>query len=523
MLFTKKSHEFNDFLTPVGSIPYNSRNVQVDDGSYDVVGRGGSVRHSGQFSAENPYYTQLQFASNNKDKDALYERAVEWEADYANRQLQLAENRAILEEQRAYDDPQAQIARMRSAGINPDITGSTGGSTGTSSASSAQLVNPALADQQAQSKFSNAYDNTAELFNGIQTGVSLLSAVSGAASVGVQVAKDISTFGDYLSMSSSAAKIAENNVANSGLQTDISRSQLHSNRLANFRDSIQTAASISSMFGNDASIDDIRASLQSFGYDGVDDIMPFVANYRKSPQLQAYLNGVELEHKRAKAENDAATYDMLNQTYSNSYAASMYASYSEKAVADFQARLDVLTMTSENAESIAETFSYSNELTRQQAQLECDSFKVRLSQCQTQLNDAIQRRDEYRKKYHEHPTATNKSFLDSSENYVNALIGATCKTLSDLYDLSDKYAALDYVNSELVNDRGHVRKFAGDLQGRIIDMNNFIFDKLYNPANSSVDLSPAITAVTAAAIAYFSKGKSAPKSGSVQPQRISVK
>lgn len=161
----------NSFTNPVGS----------SSSFYEVKGTGGSTRHAGYFSPNNPYYAQLQVADNNQDMDALYELAVQWEADYANRQMQLDENREILEEQRLYDSPAEQIRRAREAGINPDISGSSG--SGSGSGSSAQLANPGMADQSGQSKFSNKYDNTALVFEGLNSASNmagtLMSGVSG--------------------------------------------------------------------------------------------------------------------------------------------------------------------------------------------------------------------------------------------------------------------------------------------------------------------------------------------------------
>lgn len=154
-----------NLINPVGSIT-------------NVYGSGGTPRHIGDFTENNPYLSQLRLAKNNQDADALFELAVQWQADYANRQMQLEENKAILDEQREYDSPLAQVQRQRDAGINPDLAGSSGGST--SAGSSAQLTNPGLADQQGQTKFSNKYDNTALVFEGVNTALSGISTLTGA-------------------------------------------------------------------------------------------------------------------------------------------------------------------------------------------------------------------------------------------------------------------------------------------------------------------------------------------------------
>lgn len=145
----------NDLIEPWWS-PETSANTVVK-GTY------GKTRHGGNFGSSNPYAEQLAVATNNQDKDALYEKAVNWEADHA----------ALLE-QRAYDSPVAQVARQRAAGINPDLQ-SSGGSGGISSGSSA--VQP---QTQGQTKMSNAYDNTQNVLSGIDTAVNAISSFTGA-------------------------------------------------------------------------------------------------------------------------------------------------------------------------------------------------------------------------------------------------------------------------------------------------------------------------------------------------------
>lgn len=150
------------------------------DGSYfEIGGTGGSTRHTGYFSDNNPYLDDMRYGANNKDIDASHERAVEWEADWYNLQEQRAYNEAMRDEQRAYDSPLADLMRKRAAGYNPDIADGGAGGAGTGSPS-AGVPPMQIADQQAQSKFKNAYDDTALALQGIQVGANLLSSVGGS-------------------------------------------------------------------------------------------------------------------------------------------------------------------------------------------------------------------------------------------------------------------------------------------------------------------------------------------------------
>ena len=139
------------FKNPVGSV-YSQ-----------VYGTGGKVRHGGVFSEENAAYQEMLLASNNQDIDALYEKAVLWEIENAK-----------LQEQRAYEDPSAQVARQRAAGINPDIASASGGSS-TSSGSAATM-----GDTQGQTQFNNAYANTQNVLSGIDTAVNAVSSFTNA-------------------------------------------------------------------------------------------------------------------------------------------------------------------------------------------------------------------------------------------------------------------------------------------------------------------------------------------------------
>lgn len=156
--------------TPIG--------VVDERGITDVYGTGGSVRHSGAISKDNPYYSSLMMASNNQDKDALYELAIQWEADNANLQEQRSYDRSVLEEQREYDSPLAQVQRAREAGINMDLTGGSGSGSGIGN-SSAQLTPREIKDQEGQTKFKNQYDDANTWFNGINAASGFISSLTG--------------------------------------------------------------------------------------------------------------------------------------------------------------------------------------------------------------------------------------------------------------------------------------------------------------------------------------------------------
>lgn len=161
-----RAEKARSLVNPVGSV-------------VDVFGTGGRLRHTGVFSDDNSVLNQLISASSNQDKDALYERAVNWEIENARLQEQREYDESRLQEQRAYDDPFAQVMRSRAAGINLDVQGGSGSTGGVSTGSAAQLQSLPANPIEGQTKFSNFYDNANTIFNGINTASNLVSTFVG--------------------------------------------------------------------------------------------------------------------------------------------------------------------------------------------------------------------------------------------------------------------------------------------------------------------------------------------------------
>lgn len=90
------------------------------------------------FSPNNPYARAVLESDNRKNKSALFEAALRWEEEYANTQRANKREDELLDRQRAqeledraheeeYSSPYQQAARMRAAGINPDLQNVSGG------------------------------------------------------------------------------------------------------------------------------------------------------------------------------------------------------------------------------------------------------------------------------------------------------------------------------------------------------------------------------------------------------------
>lgn len=281
----------------------------IDEDAYKVIGTGGNLRHAGNFSDNNPYLSQLRAATNNKDRDALYERAVEWEADYASRQIQLEENRAILEEQREYDSPLAQIQRQREAGINPDIAGAGGSSAGGSG--SAQLTNPAMADQTAQSKFSNAYDNASEVFNGINTTANFVSSLAGGISSVVDSFAKIKTLPSEVKLNEANAGLAEANANEVNQLLDGKKKSLDLGNVSRYMSNI---SGISKLLNVGFSDEEGTSMAKTMGIAEAE-IPNYISTIRKvheKPEILAEFENNQVEARKAKARNLTYTQKTLD-------------------------------------------------------------------------------------------------------------------------------------------------------------------------------------------------------------------
>lgn len=311
----------NNFTNPYGAVLEYARDQRdlEDNGITQVIGKHGKVRHSGKFSSNNPYLAQLQVATENQDKDALYELAVQWEADYANRQMQLEENRAILEEQREYDSPLAQVQRQREAGINPDLA--SGGSSGASSGSQAQLTNPGMADQQGQTKFSNAYDNTSLVFEGINAAANSVSSFAGAFSSIISGIDLIKTLPSRTRLNESQAGLmdaqaTEVNALLNGKKKSLDLSNV-AKGIQNSTATLQQLAQFAELISPDTA--DFAPHLQALGVEEAN-IAPYtdiIKQMHNNPEMRAKYATNTLAAKWSEAENAQYTEELIGRFVSS--------------------------------------------------------------------------------------------------------------------------------------------------------------------------------------------------------------
>lgn len=215
----------------------------------------------------------------------------------------------ILEEQRFYDSPAEQIRRAREAGINPDIAGSGSGS-GVGSGSSAQLANPGMADQTGQTKFSNKYDNTALVFEGINTAVNAIGTFVGAYGT---IASSIAQFKQLPSQISLNESHANLNNAQANEIDGLLSGKKKALDLSNALKYIDTIGGLASMIKPDASDDEFAQLVTSAGIPEVDrsGAISAIRQAQTQPAFLANYKNQIVADRKAQAEMEVYSGDVI--------------------------------------------------------------------------------------------------------------------------------------------------------------------------------------------------------------------
>lgn len=292
----------NDFTNPVGSVEYT------------LHSRYGKELHRGSFSEDNPYLAQLDEANYNsrkQDIDALYERAVEWQADRANLLEQRAYDQAVLAEQREYDSPEAQMRRMREAGINPDLVGSSGSGSGVGSGSSAHMADHTIADQTASTPFGSSYNDASLVFQGISAASSALSSlVGGYGAIADSIIK-FKSLPSQIKLNESAASL--NDAQSNEINTLLSGKKKAVD-LSNSMQYVGLVSNLAGMIKNDASDEEFNALVSAAGIPE-DHILPTISAIKQAQSTPEFLQNYKkniLADREAQAELEVYTSDVFH-------------------------------------------------------------------------------------------------------------------------------------------------------------------------------------------------------------------
>lgn len=329
----------NSFLKPVGSVD------EITDVT-NVIGSGGGLRHRGSFSPDNPYLPQLSLAVKNQDKDALYEMAIKWEAQRSQDQWQLDVNRDILEEQRAYDDPSARIARDRRAGINPDLSGTSSGSSSGGS-TSIPYTAPDSPDIANTTRFSNQYDNIAQVLSTIQTVTSVAESAGRLVSM-------FSLLPSQLRISNAQADLAEGTLDSA---KSLARSQASSAELSALNDRIDFVGRLAQFVQPNSDEATVRNLFTSLGVspDNLDSVYGLYNHYKNSDSMQSVFNERQLRRKDTEARNMAYTSTLLQGIYTNEAEATNLRMQSQFYIEQVQEAINSVLAESENIDVATQT------------------------------------------------------------------------------------------------------------------------------------------------------------------------
>lgn len=418
------------FTQPIGSVPIQ------------VIGSGGKVRHAGTFSNTNPYAAQIAAATNNQDRDALYERAINWESD-----------RAALLEQREYDDPVNQVARQRAAGINPDIAGA-GGSV--SSGSSA--VQP---QTQGQTKMSNAYDNTQMALDGVNTAMNVVQTVGGFALAAEQFFEAVSTFPTRRNILKNQESLTttQANIA-SETQGSTIEAVNASNKTSVAFDFMQQVVQATSMFSKDMTRDQRRKLLTSAGLSddsGVDKLLDACEVYETNPVVKEQYDSAQLAANERASEVSVFDTDYINQINELQKEINLDAFGAEAIRQSMSHAVSKLVDTPDNVGSIAAGEISSNAVNAERNQFILEEIKSqaravyqRVSQRASQIKDLQKMRQDiidnsWTRKVFGNLSNQQQLRVRSIDTQIAMLESAANSELNGIYTIAMQAAQQQYV------------------------------------------------------------------------------
>lgn len=449
------------FTEPIGSVPI------------EVIGSGGKVRHAGTFSPSNPYAAQIAAATNNKDRDALYERAIGWEADRAN-----------LEEQREYDDPVNQVARQRAAGFNPDLAGS-GGSSGVSSGSSA--VQP---QAQGQSQFSNVSGNIADGVSIAQTSFQGIESVMSSLNLFTSAMNGINSFREAKKTFESRRQILDNQATITGVESDIAEDTKDStikarnamNGITVANSLLSQAVEIASMFTPEMSEDEKLSLCKSIGYDDTQaqNLVSAVSTLNKTPQFQDLHNRRQILLNESQGKKGHYSTEYFSAISGFNVQFNLDVAEMDAHTAKFTKLVNSLTQTDENAANLSESDKLSNannlekqRIVRNELNSVIGAISKKLTYRAKLLEKLTKEKSSLEKKYEKTGHSFFDRYLPDMPPEVEARIDAieqqisTVETRSNLdldaiYQIATQFASTRYLSTQTTNAYGGATTILGN-------------------------------------------------------------
>lgn len=448
------------FSQPIGSVPIEVR---------DDLGR---VRHAGSFSPDNPYAAQIAAATNNKDRDALYERAIGWEAD-----------RATLLEQREYDDPINQVARQRAAGINPDLSGSGSVSSG-SSAVQPQTVG--------QSQFSNVSGNIADAVSIASTAFQGIESVMSSLNLFTSAMNGVNSFREAKKTFDSRRQVVDNQATVSGVEADIAegtkdstiKSRNAMNGLTVGNSLLSQAVDIASMFTPEMSQDEKLSLCKSLGYDDeqAKNLVSAVSSLNKTPQFQDLHNRRQMLLNESEGQKGHYTTKYFSDMSGFQVQFNLDVAEMQAHTAKFTNLVNSLTQTDENAANIAEADKLANannveqnRIVRNELKSVIDSINKKLAYRAKLVDKLTAERNALYEKYKFKPTGNPfidhykpvmppevEARIDAIEQQISTIETRSNSDLDNIYQVAVQFASTRYLSAQTTNAYGGAESVVGN-------------------------------------------------------------
>lgn len=407
-----------------------------------TIGDLGSIRHVGDFTENNPYYIQLQSnPASNEDKDALYAKAVEWQANYYNEL-----------EAREYNDPVNKLARDRRAGINSDILSATGGGSSSSSPAGSAVQAP-----QNEVQYSSVGSRTGRILESINTACNVVSTVASFGTATIGAIKDIKTMPAEVSLAESQAYIAE--------QTK--DAVVESANLSNIGQRLSLVNQLSSYFTPESTTEDYANVLSTLGVpvESIPQYESAIRNYHSNPIFKANYEDAVTRATEGSVRNSIRTSEVLSELFEQTVAIeradnalTLLSQSIESSFNQYLADNGYGELSASNITGTERAKSQAIDLTRQRLKRDLEVFATNLEDVKSSvigIDSRIKAIAGGAKAEHRMITATEQFEIDTLTNLRNQLMTLGSSQLQSVYAIMNEANAIVYQNSELLNNEGN--------------------------------------------------------------------
>lgn len=406
--------------------------------------------HAGTFSVDNPYLNNLNQAIQHSDVDALYELAVKEEAKLADYRRERADRYADLQEQRAYDDPMAQVARQRRAGINPDIAGTAGAGAGTGTGGSVTANMPSL---DTPTDNTTPFASGSLMMQGFQVASSLIGSI---ASFGSSVVGAVDTISMLPHKLESAKLLNE--------AQDISN---QSSQLSLMGSKIDNWTSLAKLITPETTDEDGLSLLSALGITDPANELNALRHIQKHPEYIADWEEDKKNKLYNEQWNEVYTEAVVNGTISMTEQLERVDKSLQLSEKDFQLKVSSLLNTDENAQYVAETEKLHMSNERAQANYDADHLNLMHQKLTRDLQAFGAQLDMVNAGIKESEDLITK-IKNSGKPYMDFKTGR-CRNIGVLYYTPEEYATIKIEEQKIKAYKAMGTQFMGNAYGFILN------------------------------------------------------